>query len=335
MSQSARKVKELFKLLSPSDRLLVLMKPDPDALSSAWALKRLVTGRVQSCQVSHAREIARLENRAMARILRIPSEKIDKIDVGSFTKIAVVDGQPEQFTGLAIPRFDIVIDHHPVVNPFDSPFADLRPKTGATATILTEYLRKAKTRIPRALATALCYGIKTDTNSLTRSAGRDDVEAYAHLLPLANTAHLQQIEHERISRSDLGLLARAIERVQVRRRFLFTSLDGPVPPDSLVILADTFIGVADTSVVAVTSTYRGRVVVILRGKGPRIDVGRIARSAFSEWGSAGGHRAAARAEILLSRLPGSLQGGDPGEIGAWVKKRVQANLSSRKKTDQP
>jgi nanoRNase/pAp phosphatase (c-di-AMP/oligoRNAs hydrolase) len=306
------------------------MKPDPDALSSAWALKRLVGGRVQACQVTHFGEIGRLENQAMVRILKIRSERFDRIDPQAFTKIAIVDGQPEQFTGLTLPGIHIVIDHHPAVSSFDAEFIDIQPKAGATATILTEYLQAARVRVPPALATALCFGIKTDTNGLTRSTTRHDVEAYAFLLQKANLNHLRQIEHERLSRGDLDLLARAIGRVQIRRRFLFVFLEGPVPPDSLVILADIFNGVVGTSVAVVAGTYRNRLVVILRGKGPRVDVGRIARASFADLGSAGGHRVAARAEVLLSRLGDDAPAEDPDELGAWTRKKIAANLSTRR-----
>lgn len=306
------------------------MKPDPDALSSAWAMKRLLSGRVQSCQIAQVGEIGRLENQAMVRILKIRSERFDKIDPQSYTKVAMVDGQPDQFAGFPLPHVHVVIDHHPIVNDFEAEFIDIQPKAGATATMLTEYLQAAKSRIPPALATALCFGIKTDTNGLTRSTSRDDVEAYAFLLQKANLTHLRQIEHERVSRDDLDLLARAIARVQIRRRFLYVFLEGPVPPDSLVILADIFNGVVGAAVVAVAGTYRNRLVVILRGKGPRVDVGSVARDSFGDFGSAGGHRVAARAEVLLSRLVDETRTDDPEELGAWTRKRIAKGLASRR-----
>ncbi len=330
MNQQSKKLKDLFQVFAPADRVLVLMKPDPDALSSAWALKRLLSAKVQSCHISHVGEIGRLENQAMVRLLKIRSERFDKIDVQAFTKIAVVDGQPDHFVNLPLPKIHVVIDHHPVVKAFEADFADVRVKEGATATILTEYLRAARVKIPPSLATALCFGIKTDTNGLTRSATKDDVEAYAFLLQKANLSHLRQIEHERLSRDDLDLLARAIGRVQIRRRFLYAFLPGPVPPDSLVILADIFNGVVGTSVAAAASTYRNRVIVILRGKGPRVDVGRIVRSSFGAVGSAGGHRVAARAEILISRLAETTRVEDPEALGAWIRRQIALNLSSRR-----
>jgi nanoRNase/pAp phosphatase (c-di-AMP/oligoRNAs hydrolase) len=282
--------------------------------------------------VSHVGEIGRLENQAMVRILKIRSERFDRLDPQAFTRFAVVDGQPDHFTSLPIPAIHVVIDHHPVVNSFEAEFIDVRPKEGATATILTEYLQNAKIKVPPSLATALCFGIKTDTNGLTRSTTRHDVAAYAFLLQRANLTHLRQIEHERVSRGDLDLLARAIGRVQIRGRFLYVFLEGPVPPDSLVILADIFNGVVGTSVVAVAGTYRSRAIVILRGKGPRVDVGGIARSSFADHGFAGGHRVAARAEIPLSRLPNGVRVESAEDLGAWIRRQISANLSSRKKT---
>ncbi len=331
MARLPQNLRDLFRTVSPSDRLLILVKPDPDALSSAWALKRLLTGKIQTSQVAHVGEIVRLENRAMLQILKIRSERYDKLDVSSFNKLALVDGQPDHFDQHTIPTANIVIDHHPVVKPFQADYVDVRPKIGATATILTEYLYRSKTEIPRPLATALCFGIKTDTAGLTRSISRKDVSAYSYLLPLANMRHLRQIEYERIARTDLELIGRAVPLIQVRRKFLFCHLEGPVPPDSLVILADTFIGVEGVSVVAVGSTYRNKAVIIFRGSGPRVNVGQIARRAFSEYGSAGGHRAAARAEIKLSELPEGAGRTDSEKRGAWIKKAIHSHLFPRKK----
>lgn len=330
MARLPQNLRDLFKVVSPSDRLLILIKPDPDALSSAWALKRLLTGKIQTSQVAHVGEIVRLENRAMMQILKIRSEKYDKLDVGSFNKLALVDGQPDQFDQFTIPEANIVIDHHPMVSAFKADYTDVRPKIGATATIMTEYLYRSNTEIPRPLATALCFGIKTDTAGLTRSISRKDVSAYSYLLPLANMRHLRQIEYERIARTDLELIGRAVPLIQVRRKFLYCHLEGPVPPDSLVILADTFIGVEGVSVVAVSSTYRHKAVIIFRGSGPRVDVGRVARNAFAMYGSAGGHRAAARAEIKLNDLPEGAGRNDTEMRGAWVKKSIQAHLFPKK-----
>ena len=68
-----------------------------------------------------------------------------------------------------------IIDHHPrkkIAN--NVPYMDVRPQMGATATIIYEYLLCLKLEIPIVLATALFYGIKTDTRGLSRGASSAD-----------------------------------------------------------------------------------------------------------------------------------------------------------------
>ena len=70
----------------------------------------------------------------------------------------------------------------------------MRVRYGATATIMTEYLISADERISERLATALLYGIKSDTLMLSRRVTDDDLQAFTHLYPLANYNLLRQIE---------------------------------------------------------------------------------------------------------------------------------------------
>jgi len=71
-----------------------------------------------------------------------------------------------------IGRPHIVVDHHQRVGPVDADYCDLRPHYGATSTILTEYLEAAEADVSQRLATALLYGIKSDTLMLNRETGR-------------------------------------------------------------------------------------------------------------------------------------------------------------------
>ena len=65
---------------------------------------------------------------------------------------------------------------------------------GATATIMTEYLISADERISERLATALLYGIRSDTLMLSRRVTDNDIQAFTHLYPLANYSLLRQID---------------------------------------------------------------------------------------------------------------------------------------------
>ena len=119
---------------------------DPDSMASAMALKRILWRRVHTVTIAHFNEIRRFDNLTMTRLLKIPLAKLSKIDAPKFSKILLVDGQPHHHESFTKFKYDAVIDHHPLVMPVKAPFVDIRPEYGATATIMTEYLRAAKIR---------------------------------------------------------------------------------------------------------------------------------------------------------------------------------------------
>ena len=90
-------------------------------------------------------------------------------ELAGYDRVALLDVQP--FHSPDIPtHVDLVIDHHPRRTNYTARIKDVRPRYGATSTIMTEYLLASDTPISSRLATALLYGIKTDTQLL----GRDD-----------------------------------------------------------------------------------------------------------------------------------------------------------------
>ena len=52
-------VPRLYQLFSHEDRLLILIDPDPDAIASALALKRLLWHRLNGCIIAPIRPITR------------------------------------------------------------------------------------------------------------------------------------------------------------------------------------------------------------------------------------------------------------------------------------
>src|SRR5713101_5672410 len=114
-----QKIKELRALVVESDRIAVVLQddPDPDAMSSAIALRTLLGRNKQTTPIFAFTPVTRPENRTMTHLL--------------------------------------VIDHHPNYAAGLAPFEDIRVGYGATATIMTEYLRTAEEHISERLATAL------------------------------------------------------------------------------------------------------------------------------------------------------------------------------------
>jgi nanoRNase/pAp phosphatase (c-di-AMP/oligoRNAs hydrolase) len=92
--------------------------------------------------------------------------------------------------------------------------------------------------------------------------------------------------------------------------------------DIAVILADFFIHVSGIHVVAISCIASEKLVIIFRSMRMRRNVGRMAEIHFSDLGSAGGHRSAARAEIPLEAVPPEVKLYSFESIEKFIEKRL-------------
>lgn len=323
-AQSARdKVKGFLGLFEHSENVLVLLYPDPDSMASALAVKRLLWKHVQRVVIAYIGEIQRLENQAMMELLRIPLVRISQVDLDYFQRKILVDSQPHHYEAFGRLNYDAIIDHHPLVEEVKAPFVDIRPEYGATATILIEYLRAAAIQPSTNLATALLYAIKTDTANFERDATEQDVKEFRYVFQFANMNLLRKIELSELRLSDLRYFRQALERMVVTKKGLFAHLGEVETPDLCVQIADFFMRVHGMKWTFVSGLYRGKLVVIIRNDGYRKDAGRLARRAFGPFGSAGGHRGAARAEVPLEALREmGIETSDPN-VQRFVRERLE------------
>jgi nanoRNase/pAp phosphatase (c-di-AMP/oligoRNAs hydrolase) len=303
ISDSLRK---LFDLFSPKDKILVTIDADPDSMASAMALKRILWRRVHTVTIAHFNEIRRFDNLTMARLLKIPLVRLNKIDSQKYSKILLVDGQPHHHESFAKFKYDAVIDHHPIVMPVKAPFVDIRPEYGATATIMTQYLRAAKIRPSKSLATALVYAIRADTRNFEAGALDEDVNAFHFLFPHANMHLLSRIETAEMGLAELPYFQQALENRRLRKGKIFSYLGRVRSQDTLVLVADFFMKCHEVTWAVVFGIYRKTLVVVIRNDGLRKNAGSLASKAFGPFGNAGGPRAMARAEIPLVNLEGHL-----------------------------
>jgi len=292
-------LQRLQHLFSHEDRLLILIDPDPDAIASALALKRLLWRRLTACVISHIRAITRPQNKRMVQLLGIALTPLHELNPDDFNRKALVDGQPSHHELFADQDYDVIIDHHPRHPESRARLADIRPHYGATSTIMTEYLREARIKPSLQLATALYYGIKTDTSNFERPATEADVRAFHYLYGFTRRALVRRLEFAEFNLPMLGYFKLALDRYRIRHNRLYTFLGPMVAPDILVILADFFIRAGEISWAVVGGIYHDKLVVIFRNDGLRKNAGRLATQAFGKLGSAGGHAATARAEIPL------------------------------------
>lgn len=298
------RVDRLIARARGAQRPLILMygDPDPDAIGAALGLRAIWSVAGRSPLIRYTGEVQRYQNKLLMSWLRTEIQRLDGDELAQADLIAVVDAQPA-FWKDARPRAQVVIDHHPVREECVADYVDLRPGYGATSSILTEYLHEAGLPIDRQLATALLYGITTDTDDLKRNAGPADIAAYELLQHRADATFRARLDKSQIPMQVLDWIAWGIGHRVVHRDLCLIHFGNVPTSDIMVQVADLVLlthGIAWVVCAGVRKDDNGRrLVVVFRSDGHHCDVGKRARDAFSDIGSAGGHRTMARAEIPL------------------------------------
>jgi nanoRNase/pAp phosphatase (c-di-AMP/oligoRNAs hydrolase) len=321
-TSAAEKLRRLYACFAAENRVAILINADPDAISSAMALKRLLWRRVAKAVIVHINEIKRPDNLAMIRLFKVELSHIERIDMQPFSAFALLDSQPDHNPLFEQFAYKVVIDHHPQTQDLP-PSADIRPDYGATASIMTEYLRAAKIEPSARLATALFCGIKTDTHNFEQNALIEDVRAFQYLFPRSNIHLAHKIEQSEITFDFLPTYRLAIERMTQRKGRIYVHLGPVTSPDICVLIADFFMKVHDVTWSIVSAIYGKDLIVILRNDGIRKNAGKVAERVFGKTGSAGGHESAARAEIPVNNLEGIIDTKDEKKLSRWIIQTIE------------
>ncbi len=306
--------------------ILIYGNPDPDALASAVALKAVLEREKTNVKIGYTGAIGRPENASMIRQLKIQAVPFSEEQAADTDIIALVDSQPQFFKDFTLPRCDIVIDHHPPLLDRPVSFVDIRPNYLSASSIMTEYLRAANIRVTSRMASALYYGIKTDSRHFMGDLSHGDVEAIRWLRGKADRDIVRVIEFSQFSRDTLDYFSIALVRRRFVKGVMYAHL-GPVPSaDVCVQVADFLIRVEHVGWALVSGIIGEHLVIVFRNDGVKKDAGHTARTAFEAYGSAGGHYTMGRAEIYGHSLPEGIHLTDNKSIERFV-------LSSLAKVD--
>ena len=311
-------------LRSVDGRLAVVAhdNPDPDAIASAVALRRVAAAVGLDADVCYFGEISHQENRAFVNLLEFDLRNLTAATDGEtdleavldeYGGIALVDhSRPGVNDGLpAETPVDVVIDHHPPRFPVEARFVDLRSDVGATSTLMVDYLRQLGITPSREVATGLVFGIRIDTDEFTREVSPADFEAAAFLQPHADMGTLERIESPSMSAETLDTIARAIRNRERHGTVLVSGVGELGDRDALAQAADRLLDLEDVTVTFVYGITDGTVYVSARARGTDVDLGEALRDAFGQIGSAGGHADMAGAQISLGVLD-AVDAGDEG-----------------------
>lgn len=297
---------ELRELLVDAEELIIVChnNPDPDCLASAFALGRIaISTGLDEHHILYSGDLSHQQNRAFVNLL--------DIDLKPF-EAAVVQDRPGRsllaFVDHAVPGannrvpegtpVDIVIDHHPS-DEIDARFIDHRERVGATATILTKYVRELDVDIDVALGTALLFAIRRETLGFLRGTTPDEYDAAGWLHEHADGALLRTLSTPSISGATVDAIAKAITNRTVRGSVLISGIERTSERDALPQAADYLATLEGVETAIVFGIVADGIQLSARSTDSRLHIGNVLNRAFEDVGSAGGHREMAGGEVPL------------------------------------
>jgi nanoRNase/pAp phosphatase (c-di-AMP/oligoRNAs hydrolase) len=262
--------------------------PDPDGLASAWAHMRLAASVGVECDIAHLPAMSRVENRAMVNLLEVPLVRIRGAeDLDRYVAMSLVDANAVDLPiKSGLPCVSIV-DHHTVSGKLAADFIDIRPGVGATSTIYTEYLRDSPSRALEAgglasrLATALSYGIRSDTDDLLRASAAD-LYAMGDLAAYSDRDVLASLSRYAIPDASMQILRRALDAMKVEGTWAFAGI-GEVRPqdrDAIGQAADFLLRRDGLKTVITFALIEGTIDGSLRTTDPAVDPALWLKDAF-------------------------------------------------------
>jgi nanoRNase/pAp phosphatase (c-di-AMP/oligoRNAs hydrolase) len=277
--------------------------PDPDAIGSAVAVQYLLRRLFDRETVLAATgDVKRAENRAMLKWLGIQLVPSYKIDYADHDLVVVVDTHPGSGTCRLPPGItpDVVIDHHPAERAFEGVAISMfDPSFGSTCSMVGALMLENGIPLDARVATALTYGIRTDTMDLQRGSGPRDEAVFQEVYALADKRLLGKIERARVSQEYFQILENGLRRAQIIDFTVSTYVGSISYGDAVAEIADLLFRLEGTKWALVAGTYRGTLYFSIRAiQAEGVDAGVVARE-IAAGGSGGGHETYAGGQVPL------------------------------------
>ncbi|MDD6332042.1 MAG: DHHA1 domain-containing protein [Clostridium sp.] len=268
--------------------------PDPDAMASALGLQVFLRYHGVESTLCYDGTIEKLSTKRMLEVFQFEIYNIADIpDMKETDYIVTVDAQKynaniTDFIGNEV----ACIDHHPTFVPCEYQYKDIRI-VGACATLIADYFRESQTPLDENTATALVYGIRIDTDNLTRGITSLDIDMFAYLYPYVDQDKLVAMSKSTMELKDLRAYGAAIQNIKIYDNIGFAEIPFDCP-DALVAMVADFI--LDLDVVEFAVVYANRedgLKFSVRSELSYLNAGQIIAKALDGIGSGGGHAAMA------------------------------------------
>jgi nanoRNase/pAp phosphatase (c-di-AMP/oligoRNAs hydrolase) len=303
--------------LAVSDEVAVLThpNPDPDALASALTVRDLAEAVDTPVTIYYPGEIRHEENLALVSELGIEATRLrDASDLAGRDVVLVDHNQARGFAGAGGISPYAVVDHHPGDGE-GAAFTDVRSSYGACASLMAEYLQELGWRtdpqadgkvVSESVATALVYGIRSDTAGFTRGCTAAEFDAAAYCSERADPDTIERVGSPPMSPKTMEVRARTVlDRVE-RGAFACTHA-GTVPsPDAVAQAADDLLRMDGLRAVVVAGQCDGTLHLSGRAAEGSVDVGEVLSRAIEgiPMADAGGHARMGGGQLSIEHMDG-------------------------------
>ncbi len=310
IERSSANLEKLLAICGRRGRALVLMQnsPDPDAIASAAAIREIASQCLgRRVEIGYGGMLGRAENRAMVEELGIKLRRFEPGELSGFKTICLVDTQPYSGNNVleASRTADVVIDHHirPPQAHWSAELCDIRPFYGATSTILYEYMLAARIEPDARLATALYYGIRSDTQELGRETCPADIEAFTALVPLMDRKRMAHIRRAPVPPSYFSMLRCGLSNAEVAGSAIITLVRKAGNPDIFAEVAELMLRLEGMRTSVCYGDCGGTIHLSARALDMRGNVAAKVRRVVRRIGTGGGHYCMAGGQISLPGAP--------------------------------
>ncbi len=298
-----QQLSSLDKIVKNKKHFLIVThnNPDPDAISSAAALSFLIENRYGiKTSLAYTGTIGRAENLSMVKLLKIHLKKFNRISLKKYDGFALVDGQPGAGNTPNI-KYDMVIDHHPKRKDTKANFIVINPEIGVSATFLVNWIKQSNLTLPPDLATALSYGISSETENLDREVHNNDIRAYLEVYDRANLRKLAKILNPKQSAAYFQTLFRALKQAVSFRHLIYSGI-GEVPaPEIVSEMADLLLRHKHISWVLCTGKFKDSLILSIRSSNKNAKAGKLIKKIVEHPDFVGGHDTIAGGTIPLPK----------------------------------
>mgnify|MGYP004500040747 FL=1 len=266
--------------------------PDPDAIASAYGLQELLRIHGIASTICYKGKIDRYSTDKLREMLDIGLENIEDLEekLTEEDEVILVDAQKGNSNIINMTGDEIIcIDHHPTYEKYEYRFSDIRPDIGACSTIIAQYFFENQIPITKKIATALTFGIRSDTQRLSRGVSKLDMEMMYRMFDACDQDVIHLLENSNLYFEDLMAYSRAISSIEVFENISFADTGENCPEALIASVSDFMLALVEVTFSVVYSRKEEGIKISVRSEGPALDAGKIISAALKGIGSGGGH----------------------------------------------